>query len=282
MGCLNYKENFPHWFGNIHLSGPCNRACYFCIGQHMMALDPINNLDRWPLKNMREFLGNCLGEGISEINVTGSNTDPLLYKHTRRLKDMLEYVFEGRLVFGVRTNGTLILSKQDVWRMYDKASITFQSFDPIVYKKMMGHGEPPDLGQILEISGDKPIKINIVLGPENTVGGDLYETLAKLASFGVKTVNLREPYGQPHVGDPFGWLEPDRWTHGMPVYDVMGVEAVYWDVHYVEVESVNLYANGVVSTNYPVTLGHDPKDGKVVPQHEWKDSGRQVTQWLES
>lgn len=56
MGCLNSDGSFSHWFGNIHLSGPCNRKCYFCIGQHMMALDGENNLDTWPLKNIDGFV----------------------------------------------------------------------------------------------------------------------------------------------------------------------------------------------------------------------------------
>ena len=59
MGCLNADSGFSHWFGNIHLSGPCNRACYFCIGQHMMALDPFNNLDEWPLVGLDDFVRKC-------------------------------------------------------------------------------------------------------------------------------------------------------------------------------------------------------------------------------
>ena len=123
MGCLNYNEGFPHWFGNIHLSGPCNRSCYFCIGQHMMALDPINNLSRWPLKGMREFLGHCLGHGIREINVTGSNTDPLLYEHTRKLKDLLKYVYIllhtelFRITGSIQKNGILKEQSKRIWKL---------------------------------------------------------------------------------------------------------------------------------------------------------------------
>jgi hypothetical protein len=61
MGCLNDDPNhpFPHFFGNIHLSGPCNRSCYFCIGQHMMALDQENSLKRIPT-NIGKFLRECM------------------------------------------------------------------------------------------------------------------------------------------------------------------------------------------------------------------------------
>jgi len=36
----------------------------------------------------------------------------------------------------------------------------------------------------------------------------------------------------------------------MPRYDYKGVDVTYWDVHYVRVESVILYANGNVSLDY--------------------------------
>src|SRR3990172_8839296 len=104
MGCLNSTGQFEHWFANIHFSGPCNRACYFCIGQHMMALDSLNNLDTWPLKNLDEFIQACKERDISEINLTGSNTDPLLYRHISKLHDYLEHHIPN-LVLGVRTNG---------------------------------------------------------------------------------------------------------------------------------------------------------------------------------
>lgn len=51
----------------------------------------------------------------------------------------------------------------------------------------------------------------------------------------------------------------------------------YWDVHYVEVESVNLYANGLVSETYPVTAGHHPT-GFVLDQSHF-GVGRQSEQW---
>ena len=108
MGCLNSKGNFTHWFGNIHLSGPCNRSCYFCIGQHMMAFDSLNVLDQWPLINIDRFVDDCYAKSISEINLTGSNTDPMLYKHIDRLYNYL-YETVPNLRFGIRTNGIKIL-----------------------------------------------------------------------------------------------------------------------------------------------------------------------------
>jgi hypothetical protein len=151
---------------------------------------------------------------------------------------------------------------------------------------MMGVGVPPNLGQILSMSYDKDIKINIVLGPENTQGTHIYDMICKFdelierLEFGGLDVNLREPYGQPHVGNPFEKLLPVGYLYGMPQYRFENVIVTYWDVHYVEVESVNLYANGVISTDYPITRGHDPIYGQVLDQSHFLKSGRQQEQWL--
>src|SRR3990172_9472637 len=108
MGCLNAGRDFSHWFANIHLSGPCNRSCYFCIGQHMMGLDAYNNLDKWPLDGIDEFVRRCQAHGVHEVNLTGTNTDPLLYKHVKELKTCLADKLGG-VVLGIRSNGVLAL-----------------------------------------------------------------------------------------------------------------------------------------------------------------------------
>lgn len=278
MGCLNSEGKFSHWFGNIHLSGPCNRRCYFCIGQHMMALDPLNNLKQWPLKNIDAFVADCLSHNISEINLTGSNTDPSLYRHIPELKKYLaEHI--PNLKFGIRTNG--VNSDEELWKWFDKGSISITTLDPELYKKTMGCGTPPDLKRILKITEGKNVKANIVLCPETVNTGDIFDTLDSLVELGFTKINLREPYGQPEVGDPISDASirvAD--VFGMPTYQYKGALVTYWDVHYVEVESVNLYANGEVSTTYPVTKGHCPVTGDVKGQEYFHTSGRVRDQWI--
>lgn len=243
-----------------------------------MALDPLNNLDTFPLLNLQEFIDKCLARGIKEINLTGSNTDPLLYKfHGELCAELRSKIPDVKL--GIRTNGVLALTRQKEWRLYDKASISITSFDPAIYKATMGQGMPPCVFHILKIKPEMPIKVNVVLCPE-TISGDVFRTLDILKDIGVTRVNLREPYGQPHLGCPISHSSSVNHL-GMPVYDWREMEVTYWDVHYVEVESVNLYANGVVSETYPITKGHSP-DGEVVSQDKWRTSGRQVNQWVRS
>lgn len=293
MGCLNSKGQFKHWFSNIHLSGPCNRKCYFCIGQHMMALDDINILDTWPLPNIDKFVDKLLEKEISEVNITGSNTDPLLYNHLPSLK---EYLLDRipNLKLGIRTNGVSILTRPDRWRLFDKGSISITSLNSNIYKVTMGIGYPPKLSSIKSIcdSGGPiwdDIKINIVLCPEILENDDIWNTIYNLAYLDINTINIREPYGQPHIGNPFNkyvpryirkYLDTMHDTLGNKTYRYKRCNITYWDVHYTEVESVNLYANGIISETYPVTLGHDPVTGNVMGQEHFKTSGRIREQWV--
>lgn len=274
MGCLNSTGDFEHWFANIHLSGPCNRKCYFCIGQHMMALDSYNTLDTFPLKNIDEFLLECYKRKINEINMTGTNTDPMLYKHTGKLRGYIREQIPD-LIFGIRTNA--VKKDYDLFRFYDKGSITICSLNEEIYKEMMGLGKPPDLDFLLRATRhwiDR--KINIVLGPEN-VEEDIFNTIDILSNKGIDKINLREPYGQPHVGNPIS-RPKEQDVLGNPGYWFKDTLVTYWDVHYTEVESVNLYANGNVSTDYPITRGHH-KNGEVKDQSNF-EHGRQVEQWV--
>ena len=104
MGCLN-DGDYGHWFANVHLSGPCNRSCYFCIGQHMMALDPLNTLHTWPLPGWVDFVFECRARGVKELYVTGSNTDPLLASNLEQIVVAARAELDVEVV-GMRTNGT--------------------------------------------------------------------------------------------------------------------------------------------------------------------------------
>lgn len=275
MGCLNANKGFGHWFGNIHLSGPCNRCCYFCIGQHMMALDPLNNLHDWPMKNIDLFIEKCKEHGITEVNLTGSNTDPMLFEYHSELTTLLRRELGPDTVLGLRTNG--VIYNPDVWALYDKGSISITTLDPVLYKHTMGCGTPPieNIKKILALG--KPVKANVVLTAE-TVKEDIVDTLNGLADMGFEKINVREPYGQAHVGNPMSLLRPDGEVLGMPMYKLFDAEVVYWDVHYCEVESVNLYANGNISELYPVSQGHH-ETGEVKSQGNFT-TGRHRKQWV--
>lgn len=174
MGCLNSNQEFSHWFANIHLSGPCNRSCYFCIGQHMMALDSINNLNQWPLIGFDQFIVECTNKNVQDVYLTGTNTDAMLYKHTFKLRSALP----KHMRLGFRTNGVAIKGPEN-FEPFDMGSVTLCSLNPKIYKTMMGNGTPPNISDIVMFAKMKHVenlKINIVLGPENPLE-DLLQTI---------------------------------------------------------------------------------------------------------
>ncbi len=198
MGCLNDQGQFPQWIGNIHLSGPCNRSCYYCIGQHMMALNGQNNLDTWPLAGLEEFVDQCNARGISRVYLTGSNTDPLLYQHIEELERyLIKNIEQRRIRFGLRTNGALLARRWAALESFDSISVSITSFDAAIYMATMGQGQPPTVSLLCELAQQTDLTVNIVLCPEIVEDMDILWTLETLATVpGLKRVNLREPYGQ--------------------------------------------------------------------------------------
>jgi len=242
----------------------------------MMTLDRFNVLDKWPLDGWDDFRRECHAHGVQTIYLTGTNTDPMLYRHIGALYGRLaESDYAPTL--GVRTNGVNVLARRQAWKLFDKASTTICSFDEKINRAMMG-GPPPNLPRILALPGPRDLKVNVVLGPENR--DEVERTIEWCAELGVPRVNLREPYGQPHVGDPLPRNHKiARIIYGMPEYDFGATRVLYWNVHYVEVESVNLYASGRVSGTYPITKGC-ADDGIVLDQTHFARSGRIREQWL--
>ncbi len=230
------------------------------------------------------FASTCRAHNVKTIYLTGTNTDPLLYRHHFKF---LEAVRGHGFEVGIRTNGIHDLSQI---KNYDKASISVCSINNDVNTKMMG-GPAPDVLNAMCLTSNR-LKVNIVLGPENCYQDDLIQTLHYLCNLGVPRINLREPYGQPHVGNPMPGIiksEWDRWRtlslqtleplFGMPHYQIGATKIVYWDVHYVEVESVNLYTgDGRISVEYPITKGC-AEDGVVRDQTHFRQ-GRQQEQWI--
>ena len=241
----------------------------------MMELDKENCLDKHPLLGIDNFIKECNDRGISEVNMTGTNTDPLLYTRTEELKEYLKSKIPN-LVLGIRTNA--VKRNLDLLKFYDKGSVTICSFDPLIYKEMMGKGSPPDFEGIVEATKHwSDLKVNIVLGPDNIRNNDFLKTIEVINSFGNFRINLREPYGQPHVGNPIT-MTPDSYVFGNPSYQIGTSQVTYWDVHYTKVESVNLYATGRVSIDYPITRGHSDT-GEVEDQSKFSH-GRHREQWV--
>lgn len=165
-------------------------------------------------------------------------------------------------------------------KVIDWGSITVCSTDYAINMEMMG-GPPPDLGELSLFTHLENFKINCVLGVGNSHILNGIELVNLANKYGIKKINLREPYGQAHIGHRF---MPDKLSghilqDSVPYWLLDGVEVYYWDVHIVAVRSINLYANGRISTDYPITKGHI-STGIVQSQDNFEGHQRRQKQWI--
>ncbi len=228
-------------FANILFGGPCNRRCWFCIGKELPRAFQQDNLDVFPPKNLEGFIEAVLHDGTRQIVFTGTVTDPQLYRHEARLLEYLRGRLPGR-IFSVHTNGALALKKIDVFNLYDKACISFPSFDPATYERMMGSPKVPDLAAIVTASRI-PLKVSCLLSDDD------YESFVhRCRSLGIRRVVLRRLYGDNRDW-PMPW-QPVRHYRGNPVFDVDGMEVTYWSFEDSRSTSLNLFPDGTLGTSY--------------------------------
>jgi MoaA/NifB/PqqE/SkfB family radical SAM enzyme len=234
-------------FANILFAGPCNRTCPFCIGKLMPDRVNVDNLDVFPLRGLDGFVEEVNGQRIEQIVMTGTVTDPQLYRHEERLLALLrERLHEGAR-FSVHTNGVLALRKWEAFNAYDRACISFPSFEPATYEKLMGSRRVPDLAAIVA-RARIPVKVSCVVNDENLRDVDSF--LARCRAIGVRRVVLRKLYGETRELEVLRGVPVRAWFRGNPVVDVDGMEVTWWDFDRTAMSSLNLFADGTLGTSY--------------------------------
>jgi MoaA/NifB/PqqE/SkfB family radical SAM enzyme len=249
-------------FANILFSGPCNARCPFCIGRQIDPALNVPNLDQFPPRNLDRLLTLVRSYGIHQVVVTGTDTDPQLYRHELALLALLRSQLPSRTQISLHTNGLLALAKIDVLNRYDRVSLSIPSLDPQIYRRMMGVTTMPDLDAILEHI-QVPVKISCPVGSDN--GPTTARFLASCRDAGVARVVLRKLMGERR---PWSALIP--WTElGLehrgsyrhnPVYVYEGMEVTLWDFQASRCRSLNLFASGDISDAYLLTSARHPVD----------------------
>ena len=234
-------------FANILFSGPCNRTCPFCIGLMMPDRVNGNSLDVFPPRNIDGFIREVERLRIRQVVFTGTTTDPQLYRHEAALLALLRRHLPPEVQYSVHTNAVLALRKMDVFNLYDKACISFPSFEPETYARMMGSRHVPDLERILAAS-KIPVKISCVINEHNA--GEIDAFLARCRQIGVRRVVLRKLYGETREWDLLRGLPIARMHRNSPVYDLDGMEVTYWDFEQSGSTSINLFSDGTLGTSY--------------------------------
>jgi len=234
-------------FANILFSGPCNRACPFCIGREMP--DHVNgdSLDVFPPRNLEAFIEEVRRLRIRQVVFTGTTSDPQLYRHEASLLHLLRSRLPADVSYSVHTNGALALRKIDVFNLYDKACLSIPSLEPGTYEKMTGSRQVPDLRAILNASRI-PVKISCVVTDDNEP--EIGSFLARCRSLGVRRVVLRRIYGDRRPWRLFTETPARRTWRGNPVYDVDGLEVTLWSFEEAESRSINLFSDGTLGRSY--------------------------------
>ena len=231
---------------NIFFAGPCNQHCPYCIGKQIPASLLRCNLTEFPLRNLDPFAVQLEQHNVQQLTFTGTNTDPQLYQYEAQLIRWLRSRLPG-VQLSLHTNGQRALERIDVFNMYDRATISFPSFDRRTFIQMTGTRRMPDLSAIVTAS-DIPIKVSCVLTQHNVHQVDSF--VAQCRALGIRRVAFRQQVGERKRRRIFPQRNPDRTYRNNPVYVVHGIEVTYWQFERTTVSALNLFPNGTMNTEY--------------------------------
>jgi MoaA/NifB/PqqE/SkfB family radical SAM enzyme len=204
------------------------------------------NLDVFPLKGLEKFVAEVRRLKITQISLSGTNTDPQLYQHEVELMTYLRTAIPG-VKISLHTNGLNILRKMDIFNRYDRASISFPSFQPQTYAKMTGVSRVLNLAEIMKKT-IIPIKISTIVTDDNIT--EIPETIARCGELGISRMVLRKLYGETRQWNLFSDKEPLRHFGGNPVYKINGMEVTVWDFSVSTVRCINLFSDGAIGQEY--------------------------------
>lgn len=233
-------------FANILLTGRCNRRCPPCIGHALAGRSLPDSLGLFPLPGLGEFLESLRRHGIREVSLTGTNTDPLLYRYPDRLIDTLRAVVPG-VRLSLHTNGALALRRIRVFNRFDRATVSIPSFRPATYRRMTGSSRVPDLAEVLQRAAI-PVKVSTLVTSDNRA--EVPEILRRCRELGVRRLVLRQLYGETSPNNFFPGLGPVRTFGGNPVFELDGLEVTVWDFGRSALRCLNLFSDGSVTDSY--------------------------------
>ena len=217
-------------FANILFSGPCNARCPFCIGNILDSKLNQNNLNLFPLHNMEEFFDKLIEKKITEISISWTNTDPLLYQHHEKLIWYIrEKIPEAKI--SLHTNGRLLVKKKDIAILYDRIALSLASFEESTYKLMMWVSGIPDIKHIVE-NIDRPLKISCIVTQDNL--SEIKSFVRKCKTLDIKRLVFRKLYQdkqgrKTYINPDILWWKLISNFANNPVYDFNWMEITLWN-----------------------------------------------------
>ncbi len=237
-------------FANLLFAGPCNAHCPACIGKQLDPRLSPPDLEEYPPRNLDGFIQMIRQRHIRQVVFSGTTTDPQLYRYEARLLAHLRDALPPETIFSLHTNGRMALRKMETFNRYDKAILSFPSFQPETYFKMMGTRPVLDIKKILD-QASVPVKISCLVTDANA--WDIPGFLEACQALGIRRLVLRKLYGEKR---PWKELLPELnmpqtgCYRGNPVYRYRDMEVTLWDFEAAQSRSINLFSSGVISEEY--------------------------------
>src|SRR3989338_74883 len=233
-------------YANILFTGKCNLDCYECIGKSPQLQGLKANTATFPLRNIDALIGMVNRHSIKDLAFTGTNVDPQLYRYE---KEFIVYVRE-RLTFpaslSLHTNGLLALRKLDEFNSYDKASVSFPSYNPGTYAAVTGRRKQPDIQAILK-AASIPVKLSMLVTPHNA--GEISDYISQSAELGVKRIVIRKLKGREHEFPleslpPFAGRQLASEVFGWQVHHIDGIEVTICSFDNSTAKGLFLFSDG--------------------------------------
>ena len=274
-------------FANINLLGKCNVNCFFCLGKDIeKELSPHYNLNehfmQWGapsadgkkavLGNFQQFLNICKEDRIEKIYITGQNTDSLLYGVGGFLYELMDYLHQQGFKVGLRTNGYALDKHPILYDSINKCTLSVgysvHSLNPMTTKMILGTNKVLNWADIFEKTTARK-RVSVVVNRCNHL--EFFELLHFLKNFDLSYVQARRistdtrkstllpdmvAYEQLYtqVRNTFE-LKKTLW-HDAEVYDIFGLDVVFWRTVKTSVNSYNYFTDGTISREYFVVEGY--------------------------
>lgn len=210
-------------YANLLFTGQhCNSQCYDCIGNHSSLKGLPYNLQKFPIENIDSLIDKVNQFSIPDLAFTGTNVDPQLYKYERELISYIRGKINEKTKLSLHTNGLLAL-KKGTFNLYDKASVSFPSFNADTYR-LVTKTEIPDIKNIIKKS-EIPLKLSMLITPFNK--DEIEDYVNRSADLGIRRIVVRKLKNReaefPIESSPL-FKDPKKFIFGWPVYNINGVE----------------------------------------------------------
>ena len=252
-------------FANIFFSGPCNLACPLCVGREPSLARLPANLDRFPLAGLDRLVPLLRRHRLREVTLSGTNTDPLLYRPLDRLVTHLHLRVPG-VRLNLHTNGRLLFRRLATVNRCHRVTLSIPSLNPVTYRALTGRPGVPDLARMVA-SVTVPLKVSVLVTDENRA--EVPGLLRRLADLGIRRAVLRHPV---QVAAPSPVLSPGSRVGrfaGNPVHRLGGLEVTEWIFPRTSLACVSLFSDGNIRRAYRLTpTAVDPIFPTAIKRHQ--------------